>query len=182
MRLSWLQAPPTLSFLAQSTSLRDGRSIIFFSWAWPLPVQPLGSRPTCMASMWQVSLSLFLMLTQMAGWERRRLTTSRWPDPAAYMRGTQPRQFLALTSTPASRHRRTVSRSPRSAAPQIPPASVSVRVLTESDLVSPAAISPSAQLSFQQALPRQSVLGGCQEKINTGNTTLLNLNVRQSTI
>ena len=147
-----LTTSPTLSFLAQSTSLREGRSLIFFSWSCPLPVRPLGSRPTCMASMRQVSRSLFLMLTQMAGWESRRFTTSRWPDPAAYMRGTQPRQFRALTSTPASRHRRTVSTSPLSAAPQIPPvlsspASLSVRVLTESDLLSPVAISPSLPLS-----------------------------------
>ena len=185
LRLSWLQAPPTLSFLAQSTSLRDGRSIIFLNWSWPLPVHPLGSRPTCMASMQQVSRSLFLMLTQMAGWESRRFTTSTWPDPAAYMRGTQPRQFRAFTSTPSSRHRRTVSRSPRSAAPQIPavfsgPASVSVSVLTESDLLSPAAISlppshsTSDQLTVQPALRRQSELGGCQGKIDNRNTTLLN--------
>ena len=152
-----------------------------------------------MASMKQVSRSLFRMLTQTAGWESSRLTTSSWPEPAAYMRGTQPRQLRAFTSTPASRHRRTVARSPLSAAPQIPPvlsspASLSVRVLTESDLPSPVAISPvslspvslshsislslsisfpSADLTVQQTLRRQCGLGGWQEKINNTNTTTL---------
>merc|ERR1712079_495354 len=90
--------------------------------------------------MKQVSRSLFLMLTQIPGLERRRLTTSRCPEPQAYIRGTQPRQLRALTSTPSSRHLRTPSTSPRSAAPQTPgPGSVSV--WTESDLASPEAIS-----------------------------------------
>ena len=75
---------------------------------------------TCMASMKQVSLSLFLILTQTPGWLSRRLTTSVWPEPAAYIRGTQPRQFRVLTSSPWSRSLRTVARSPLSEAPQIP--------------------------------------------------------------
>ena len=69
-----------------------------------------------MASMKQVSRSLFLMLTQTPGWSSRRLhdscdslydslvtaylTTSVWPDPAAYIRGTQPRQLRVFTSSP----------------------------------------------------------------------------------
>ena len=73
-----------------------------------------------MASMKQVSLSLFLMLTQTPGWLSRRLTTSMWPEPAAYIRGTQPRQLRVLTSSPWSRSLLTVTRSPLSEAPQIP--------------------------------------------------------------
>ena len=73
-----------------------------------------------MASMKQVSLSLFLMLTQTPGWLSRRLTTSVWPEPAAYIRGTQPRQFRVLTSIPWSRSLRTVARSPLSEAPHTP--------------------------------------------------------------
>jgi len=53
----------------------------------------------CMASMKQVSRSLFRRLTSISGcWSSAR-TVSRWPEPHAYKRGVQPKQFRALTST-----------------------------------------------------------------------------------